>query len=182
MLVFFMRRKSTKRLENLNFFSSMLHRYKENIPKKLMKIRTKNLFKNYICNISSCGDNNYCYVRTITIFKTHMLTQTQQQRQWNAFFRFCYFAFNADFYTKYLQFLIDKGFPKLFNKMQQQVFSMRLCYLLLAGHCLSSYEFLYVKYLSFYESISFQLRSFTCHIRLFLSLESNSLSATAINV
>ena len=78
MLVFFMRRKYIKRLENLNFFSNMLHRYKENITKKLKKVRTKNLFKNYIWNISSCRDNSYCHVRTITIFKTDMFTQTQQ--------------------------------------------------------------------------------------------------------
>ena len=69
MLVFFMRRKNTKKLETLNFFSNMLHRYKENITKKWMDNRTKNLFKNYIWNITSCRDNNYCYVKDITIFK-----------------------------------------------------------------------------------------------------------------
>ena len=81
-----------------------------------------------------------------------MFTQTQQWRQWNAFFQFCSFVFNADFETKYMQFLINKSSPNLSSKdieADSLTLFLCLCCWLLAGYCLPSYRFLYVKSLCF---------------------------------
>ena len=87
-----------------------------------------------------------------------MFTQTQQQRQWNAFFQFCFFVFDADFATKHVQFLISKIFPNFWSKdieADSLTLFLHLCCWLWTDYCLSSYRILYVISLVFSSSIIF---------------------------
>ena len=43
------------------------------------------------------------------------------------FFRFCSFVFNADFGTKHIKFLINKGFANFCNKSVEQILSLYFC-------------------------------------------------------
>ena len=103
------------------------------------------------------------------------------EEHWKSDFRFC-FIFNI-FDIKHTQFLINKGFSD-FCRNDIEADSLTLFLPLFCwhwtGYCSPSYRFLYVKSLVFYGSIIFFSRSYTCHIRLFLPFESNSLSVTAV--
>ena len=96
-----------------------------------------------------------------------------------AFFRFCSFVFNADFDTKHVQFLINKGFPKFIETSSLTLF-LRLCCWLWGSYCLPTYRFHYVKSFVFYGSIIFLIQTLQVSLTLFWSFKSNSLSVTVV--
>ena len=86
-----------------------------------------------------------CYFRNITILTKNLcLLKYSNNDHGMLFFQFCSFVFNDDFSTKYIKFLINKGFANFCNiniETVSLILFLRLKRWLWAGDCLSKIDF-----------------------------------------